>query len=585
MVTFRNRLLPLLIANLAWPATPALAQAAADIGTQIPLALTGEDTRIGVGYDSRHKLSGEIMQVIAGDDRSAWIGEAWAGRDAGGLKLDYHWLAEGDVRVGKIFAAWDRNQWNDQKLSIGGGAEYESWFWGGYGAVSITGRRDLGVRTSAVTETRTGADATLGDYLQDVTTTTTVRSFERAYDYGLGARVGRFYDQALIRVVAGLDHEWGSASSSQTTVSLGLEKFFYGSPHSILVTASASDRRGDFEIDRHDRRIGIYWRYQFGGKGGGWQPTKAYRRIEEAGAVPTPAAAPAVAAGVEKKVVQVAETVAAETFFDLNRSTLRPDAGKTLDALVARLKDSTLDGTLRITGHTCDLGPAAYNQRLSERRAAAVREYLVASGALPADRIVAIGKGEEDPRYPNTRADRSKNRRCDIEFGVLASRVEEVPAAAPVAGVAAPAAAAPVVRFEEESVAPAWQRRALRNPITHKREVDTYREEERSVSVTEGPRQYLNQAPVAVDDRAWWYGRRMPAIINVLGNDSDPDGDPLQIISVTNGSNGDVTILPDGTLRYMWRSLREGYDYFTYTIADGKGGTSTARVTLVVIDP
>jgi hypothetical protein len=223
---------------------------------------------------------------------------------------------------------------------------------------------------------------------------------------------------------------------------------------------------------------------------------------------------------------------------------------------------------------------------LSERRAAAVRDYLAASGALPAERITSVGKGEDDPKYPNSRAERSKNRRCDIEFGIVTERVEEVPVAATkAAGASMPVTPAPVFRIEEESAEPAWRRRALRNPITHKREVDTYLEQERSVSVSEGPRQYLNHAPIAADDRAWWYGRNLPAIINVLGNDHDPDGDSLHVISVTNGTNGDVSIQADGTLRYMWRSLREGYDYFTYTVADGKGGVATARVTLVVIDP
>lgn len=589
MPTFRTRILPLLIAHLVWQAAPAQAQTPVDaaVGATIPLAFAGDDTRIGVGYDSRHKLTGEAMQVLTGDDRSAWIGEAWVAEGAGGLKLDYHWLNDSNARVGKLFAAWDRNRDNDQKISVGGGAENESWFWGAYGSFGITGRRDLGTRSSAATETRQGTDASLGDYLQDFTTTTTVRSFERAYEYGLGARVGRFYDQALIRLVAGLDHEWGAASSSQTTASIGLEKFFYGSPHSILVSASVSDRQGDFELDRHDRRIGVFWRYQFGGKGGGWQPTKSQRRVEEPGVALAPARqlVEATPAAAERKVVKMAESVSAETFFDLNQASLRPEAGKVLDALVAKLKGSVLDGSLRVTGHTCDLGPAAYNQILSARRAAAVRDYLAASGALPADRITAVGKGEDDPKYPNSRAGRSKNRRCDIEFGIVTESVEEVPA--PV-GVTDKPAAAPVPaiwRIEENAAEPAWRRRALRNPITHKREVDAYREQETLVTVSAGERLYLNQAPIAQDDYVLWLGSRMPAYFNVLTNDSDPDGDSLTVVAVTNGSNGTATILGNGQIQYMWTERRPGFQYFTYTVSDGKGGLATARITLTIVDP
>jgi outer membrane protein OmpA-like peptidoglycan-associated protein len=589
MFSFRVRILPLLLAHLAWQAVPAQAQVAVDtsVGAAIPLAFAGDNGHIGVGYDTRHKLSGELLWTLSDDARSAWLAEGWVGRDAGGLQLDYHWLVDGDARVGKLFAAWDRNASNDEKLSIGGGAESEAWFWGLYGSAALTGRRDLGTRTSAVTDTRTGTDASLGDFLQDFTTTTTVRTFERPYDYGVGARVGRYYDQALIRVVAGLDHEIGRSSSSQTTASIGLEKFFYGSPHSILVTAAAATRRGEFESDRRDHRVGIYWRYQFGGKGGGWQPTKAYRRVEEVR--PTPALAPSVSEAApsarDKKVVKIVESVSAETFFELNRATLLPSAAKQLDELVARLRNSVVDGSLRITGHTCDLGPAAYNQALSEQRAAAVRNYIAGSGALSADRVVAVGKGEDDPKYPNTQVDRAKNRRCDIEFGIVTERLEEVPAAAKALAEPIAAVPAPVWRLEEVAVEPAWRRRALHNPIAHKREVDTYREQERSLSVTVGERQYLNRPPVARDDYAERFGSLMPVTIAVLANDTDPDGDPLTVIATTNGRNGTVTILGNGVLRYTWLTEKPGLDSFTYTISDGHGSTATARVNLLVIDP
>ena len=233
-------------------------------------------------------------------------------------------------------------------------------------------------------------------------------------------------------------------------------------------------------------------------------------------------------------------------------------------------------------GHTCDLGPVAYNKRLSERRASTVRDYLIATGAVPADRVVAIGLGEDDPRYPNTRTERHKNRRCDIEFAVVDEKTETVAVVA-TPNVATPAAEPPVAT-EPPQPYPWWES-ALRNPVAHKREVDTYTRQETSTAVVEGTRQYLNRPPVAVDDRLSWWGSHMPASLNVLANDSDPDGDALRIISATNGRNGNVTIMPDNTLRYMWRTPREGVDTFTYTVVDTKGATSTATVTLTVIDP
>lgn len=71
-----------------------------------------------------------------------------------------------------------------------------------------------------------------------------------------------------------------------------------------------------------------------------------------------------------------------------------------------------------------------------------------------------------------------------------------------------------------------------------------------------------------------------PVTINVLGNDSDPDGDPVQVVSVTQPANGRVVINADGTITYTPNPGFRGPDTFTYTISDGRGGTDTAMVTV-----
>lgn len=89
-----------------------------------------------------------------------------------------------------------------------------------------------------------------------------------------------------------------------------------------------------------------------------------------------------------------------------------------------------------------------------------------------------------------------------------------------------------------------------------------------------------NQAPLAEVDTAELQSK---VTINVLENDSDPNGDPLTITNVTNGTFGKVEINSEGTVTY---SFTEAFiqppqaDSFTYTISDGKGGTATAKVTL-----
>jgi large repetitive protein len=89
-----------------------------------------------------------------------------------------------------------------------------------------------------------------------------------------------------------------------------------------------------------------------------------------------------------------------------------------------------------------------------------------------------------------------------------------------------------------------------------------------------------NPPPVAANDTASTT-EDTAVTINVLGNDRDPDGDPLSVVSAT-AANGTVAINLDGTLRYTPNANFNGTDIITYTISDGQGGTSTARVTVTI---
>ena len=88
-------------------------------------------------------------------------------------------------------------------------------------------------------------------------------------------------------------------------------------------------------------------------------------------------------------------TVAADALFDFNKATLRPAGKAKLDELVSKAKAIKLEVIL-VVGHTDRIGGDAYNQKLSEKRAAAVKEYLVAKG-IEANRVYTEGKGEKQP--------------------------------------------------------------------------------------------------------------------------------------------------------------------------------------------
>jgi OOP family OmpA-OmpF porin len=89
-------------------------------------------------------------------------------------------------------------------------------------------------------------------------------------------------------------------------------------------------------------------------------------------------------------------TFSAESLFDFDSATVKPAGRHALDKLAADLRGIQYDA-IQVTGHTDRLGPRAYNQRLSTRRAEAVRGYLVQSGGISAARISARGVDGADP--------------------------------------------------------------------------------------------------------------------------------------------------------------------------------------------
>ena len=99
--------------------------------------------------------------------------------------------------------------------------------------------------------------------------------------------------------------------------------------------------------------------------------------------------------------------------FDFDRYTLRPDALRILDEAVSAMQ---ADSTLRLTieGHTCSIGTNEYNMALGERRANAVRDYLVSRG-IAASRLRTVSFGEENPKFDNSREEtRRLNRRAAL---------------------------------------------------------------------------------------------------------------------------------------------------------------------------
>ena len=151
----------------------------------------------------------------------------------------------------------------------------------------------------------------------------------------------------------------------------------------------------------------MLWRYEFGQS---FRPTEPYRMVEQRSEVQV-AAPPA-----EPIVVRNEVRMDDETFFGLDSAVLNEAERSALDELVATIRSEKRVSRVSVIGHTCDLGAEAYNLKLSERRATAVRDYLVAQGVDAAE-IDVTGAGEANPKYPNDgEENRRKNRRVDVEF-------------------------------------------------------------------------------------------------------------------------------------------------------------------------
>jgi outer membrane protein OmpA-like peptidoglycan-associated protein len=628
--------------------SPALAQSAAEAkpAPGSPLYYHGGNTRIGIGWDSELDARGEVFQVLQGSDTSATLGELWAAKRSGGVKLSHHWANGGKTAVNKVFGAFDITDSDHRKVTLGGGQEYQRWFWNTYLSKAVSGDKLIVDATVANPGAVTGRDAG-GDFRQEYTNTVNAKLFTRAFDWGVGARVGHFYSGPLLRLTAGIDYEWGKARSSRTcnnaaevpgglaqppsctsasglggkptqlTGSLTLEKFFEGSGFSVALSGEALRRKGQLVEDRSDTRGLLMLRYEFGAPKSNFRPSKTVRTVTTTERVPdpnwTPPPAPTPIAAVapnapvaapatqqfraETKVSRFDTTDAQESYFDLGSAKLKPAAMRELDALVARInaQQPYVELRVRIVGHTCPTGSDRNNFPLSQKRADAVKAYLISKG-IPANVITTDAKAGKAPKYPEVKGQSFRNRRADTDVVIVKEKSEQVQvpiASAPAVAASTPAPATPaapavqatrpmierqVSRDVVEDQPDPWIARALRNSVPHKTYVDTYTWSAVTNTTTLGTKTYLNRGPVAVNDSvSATCGTATP--INVLGNDSDPDGDALTITSVSAPGKGTAAISGGRVVYTPATGVGcTGGDSFTYSIADGKGGTATATV-------
>jgi OmpA-OmpF porin, OOP family len=173
----------------------------------------------------------------------------------------------------------------------------------------------------------------------------------------------------------------------------------------ITVSATAA-----MASDNWENATGTNWRNGDGTlcwRDNSWTPATAAKGCD--GAL-VAAPAPAPAAGVTQSKI----TLQADTLYDFDKATLKPEGKATLDQIARDLGKIKLEVIIAV-GNTDSIGTDAYNMALGQRRAQSVKAYLVSKG-VDGSRIYTESKGKSNPVASNATADgRAKNRRTDIE--------------------------------------------------------------------------------------------------------------------------------------------------------------------------
>ena len=137
-----------------------------------------------------------------------------------------------------------------------------------------------------------------------------------------------------------------------------------------------------------------------------WTPATAAQGCDGALVAPVVAPAPAVTpapavaptpAAPAAPTVATKVTYAADAFFDFDKALLKPEGKAKLNDLISKVKGVNLEVIIAV-GHTDSVGSDAYNQKLSVRRAEAVKAYLVSKG-IEKNRVYTEGKGEKQRQH------------------------------------------------------------------------------------------------------------------------------------------------------------------------------------------
>ncbi len=178
--------------------------------------------------------------------------------------------------------------------------------------------------------------------------------------------------------------------------------------HATGQMAAGANRRPFETVILDHPQYPISLRIAYGPRDGGFPFRPDF--VREVVRIDLPTGRTAIAAALEKDC----RVELSGIYFDFNQATIKPQSAPTLREIATALKVRP-QGRINIEGHTDDIGSDSYNDDLSARRAAAVKDALVRDFAIDAARLATIGYGERRPIEANTTlAGRARNRRVEL---------------------------------------------------------------------------------------------------------------------------------------------------------------------------
>lgn len=569
----------------------------------VPLSYVGNNGSIAIGINSEGDSEGKLTAIFARSEERAFVEQVWWDRTgAGGIQSDYNWLwgmtalkareQPDQTTVARLSFAIDQNGERDRKATLGFGIERRAFSIEGYVSRGVSGARNDGIGLQSDAQTIAGSDV-LGTFTQVETTTVATVFASKPFESQVGLQVSHFFEPLSMRVHGGASFQDGDGARSNT-LSVGIDAPLGKKGWGIGGLAEHVNSSGGIDSSDDDR-FALFLRYEFG-RHGSFVPTS---QLEGPAWIARSLARNSTAhpRTVETYRVRRSQTTSVTrspkeytNLFPLARDdTATVSSGASVSIDVLANDNDPEGGTLSLASVTAPASGTAVisgNQIIYTPAAgfsgADTFRYSVNDGqGGTASALVTVSVNTPVNNPPVIRDDTARALfGQSVVVNVLANDSDPDGDVLSVVEVGTPShgsasLAGNVVTYTPE---PGF---SGQDSFTYR--VIDGRGGTGSATVRITVAMQPNRDPIANNDTATTIGA--PVAINVLSNDSDPDGDPLSIVGVTVPVSGGAVVVSGDAVTYTPAGGFIGIDRFSYTISDGRGGTATAVVTVNVVAP